>query len=87
LKPPEGHGNVGHSGSTSGFSASFQRFPDDKIDHNPVDEHQRTDRHIVKYGRPFWQKLSIGQGASYIIYLQQLALTLILTNTHHTFDQ
>jgi CubicO group peptidase (beta-lactamase class C family) len=25
-----GHKNIGHSGSTSGFSASFQRFPDDK---------------------------------------------------------
>jgi CubicO group peptidase (beta-lactamase class C family) len=25
----EGRRNVGHSGSTSGFSASFQRFPDD----------------------------------------------------------
>ena len=24
----EGHKNIGHSGSTSGFSASFQRFPD-----------------------------------------------------------
>ena len=26
-----GHTNIGHSGSTSGFSASFQRFPDDKM--------------------------------------------------------
>jgi len=27
----EGHVNIGHGGSTSGFSASFQRFPDDKL--------------------------------------------------------
>jgi D-alanyl-D-alanine carboxypeptidase len=27
----EGHKNIGHSGSTSGFSASLQRFPDDKL--------------------------------------------------------
>ena len=27
----DGHQNIGHSGSTSGFSASFQRFPDDKL--------------------------------------------------------
>ncbi len=27
----EGHKNVGHGGSTSGFSASFQRFPDDRL--------------------------------------------------------
>lgn len=27
----EGHTNVGHSGATSGFSASIQRFPDDKL--------------------------------------------------------
>jgi D-alanyl-D-alanine carboxypeptidase len=27
----DGHNNIGHSGSTSGFSASFQRFPDDKL--------------------------------------------------------
>lgn len=27
----EGHKNVGHGGSTSGFSASLQRFPDDKL--------------------------------------------------------
>jgi CubicO group peptidase (beta-lactamase class C family) len=26
-----GHKNIGHSGSTSGFSASIQRFPDDKL--------------------------------------------------------
>jgi D-alanyl-D-alanine carboxypeptidase len=27
----EGHKNIGHSGSTSGFSATIQRFPDDKV--------------------------------------------------------
>lgn len=27
----EGHKNIGHSGSTSGFSASLQRFPDDHL--------------------------------------------------------
>jgi D-alanyl-D-alanine carboxypeptidase len=27
----QGHKNIGHSGSTSGFSASLQRFPDDKL--------------------------------------------------------
>jgi D-alanyl-D-alanine carboxypeptidase len=27
----EGHRNVGHGGSTSGFNASIQRFPDDKL--------------------------------------------------------
>lgn len=27
----ENHKNIGHSGSTSGFSASFQRFPDNKL--------------------------------------------------------
>ncbi len=27
----QGHKNLGHSGSTSGFSASLQRFPDDKL--------------------------------------------------------
>jgi hypothetical protein len=27
----EGHANIGHGGSTSGFSASNQRFPDDKL--------------------------------------------------------
>ena len=31
LNPLEGRANIGHSGSTSGFSASFQRFPDDKL--------------------------------------------------------
>jgi CubicO group peptidase (beta-lactamase class C family) len=31
LGPYEGHKNIGHSGSTSGFSASLQRFPDDKV--------------------------------------------------------
>jgi D-alanyl-D-alanine carboxypeptidase len=27
----QGHRNIGHGGSTSGFSASIQRFPDDKL--------------------------------------------------------
>ena len=27
----EGHKNIGHGGSTSGFSASLQRFPDDQL--------------------------------------------------------
>ena len=27
----EKHKNIGHGGSTSGFSASIQRFPDDKL--------------------------------------------------------
>jgi len=27
----EGHRNIGHGGSTSGFSASLQRFPDDRL--------------------------------------------------------
>jgi CubicO group peptidase (beta-lactamase class C family) len=31
LDPENGHKNIGHSGSTSGFSASIQRFPDDKV--------------------------------------------------------
>lgn len=31
LSPREGHANIGHSGSTSGFSASLQRFPDDHL--------------------------------------------------------
>ncbi|MFN7140340.1 MAG: serine hydrolase domain-containing protein [Limisphaerales bacterium] len=31
VDPFEGHKNIGHSGSTSGFSASFQRFPDHKM--------------------------------------------------------
>ena len=26
-----GHKNIGHSGSTSGFSASLQRYPEDKL--------------------------------------------------------
>jgi CubicO group peptidase (beta-lactamase class C family) len=30
--PYNGHKNIGHSGSTSGFSASLQRFPDDNVD-------------------------------------------------------
>jgi CubicO group peptidase (beta-lactamase class C family) len=28
LEPWHGHANIGHSGSTSGFSASLQRFPE-----------------------------------------------------------
>jgi D-alanyl-D-alanine carboxypeptidase len=31
LQPLDGHMNIGHSGSTSGFSASLQRFPDDGL--------------------------------------------------------
>jgi CubicO group peptidase (beta-lactamase class C family) len=31
LNPLNGHKNIGHSGSTSGFSASNQRFPDDDL--------------------------------------------------------
>ena len=31
LQPLAGHQNIGHSGSTSGFSASNQRFPDDDL--------------------------------------------------------
>lgn len=31
LDEVEGHKNIGHSGSTSGFSASIQRFPNDKL--------------------------------------------------------
>ncbi len=31
LETVDGHKNIGHSGSTSGFSASNQRFPDDKL--------------------------------------------------------
>ena len=31
IEPVEEHRNVGHGGSTSGFSASIQRFPDDKL--------------------------------------------------------
>src|ERR1019366_6496011 len=27
----EGHKNIGHGGSTSGFNASNQRFPDDRL--------------------------------------------------------
>jgi D-alanyl-D-alanine carboxypeptidase len=27
----QGRRNIGHSGSTSGFSASFQRFPEEKL--------------------------------------------------------
>ncbi len=31
VEPYRDHNNIGHSGSTSGFSASLQRFPDDKL--------------------------------------------------------
>jgi CubicO group peptidase (beta-lactamase class C family) len=31
LDSVEGHRNTGHGGSTSGFSASLQRFPDDHL--------------------------------------------------------
>jgi CubicO group peptidase (beta-lactamase class C family) len=31
LDSVDGHNNIGHGGSTSGFSASIQRFPDDKL--------------------------------------------------------
>ncbi len=31
LEPLQGHQNIGHSGSTSGFSASLQRFPKDGL--------------------------------------------------------
>jgi D-alanyl-D-alanine carboxypeptidase len=31
LETVEGHRNIGHGGSTSGFSASIQRFPGDKL--------------------------------------------------------
>ena len=31
LNPLQGHQNIGHSGSTSGFSASIQRFPGDGL--------------------------------------------------------
>jgi CubicO group peptidase (beta-lactamase class C family) len=31
LDTVEGHKNIGHGGSTSGFSASIQRFPDDRL--------------------------------------------------------
>jgi CubicO group peptidase (beta-lactamase class C family) len=31
LDTVEGHKNIGHSGATSGFSASLQRFPDDHL--------------------------------------------------------
>jgi len=31
IEPLDGHRNIGHGGSTSGFSASIQRFPDDKL--------------------------------------------------------
>jgi D-alanyl-D-alanine carboxypeptidase len=31
IESVEGHKSIGHGGSTSGFSASIQRFPDDKV--------------------------------------------------------
>jgi CubicO group peptidase (beta-lactamase class C family) len=31
IESVEGHKNIGHGGSTSGYSASIQRFPDDKL--------------------------------------------------------
>jgi D-alanyl-D-alanine carboxypeptidase len=31
IESVEGHKNMGHGGSTSGFSASIQRFPDDRL--------------------------------------------------------
>lgn len=31
VTPLQGHKNIGHSGSTSGFSATLQRFPDDEL--------------------------------------------------------
>jgi CubicO group peptidase (beta-lactamase class C family) len=31
LDPLNGHKNIGHGGATSGFSATIQRFPDDKL--------------------------------------------------------
>ena len=31
IEAVEGHRNIGHGGSTSGFSASLQRFPDDRL--------------------------------------------------------
>jgi hypothetical protein len=31
LENYKGHKNIGHGGSTSGFSASYQTFPDDKL--------------------------------------------------------
>ncbi len=31
LDTVEGHRNIGHGGSTSGFSASMQRFPDENL--------------------------------------------------------
>jgi len=31
IETVEGHRNIGHGGSTSGFSASIQRFPEDKL--------------------------------------------------------
>ena len=40
----DGHRNIGHSGSTSGFSASLQRFPDD---HLAVIILTNTDEHVA----------------------------------------
>ena len=31
LNPVQGHRRIGHTGETSGFTASFERFPDDKL--------------------------------------------------------
>ena len=31
IESVEGHRNIGHGGATSGFSASIQRFPGDKL--------------------------------------------------------
>jgi D-alanyl-D-alanine carboxypeptidase len=31
LEPLDGHKNIGHGGATSGFSATIQRFPEDKL--------------------------------------------------------
>ncbi len=31
VTPPQPHPNIGHGGSTSGFSATLQRFPEDKL--------------------------------------------------------
>jgi CubicO group peptidase (beta-lactamase class C family) len=31
LNPYQGHKNIGHSGSTSGFSATLQRYPEDEL--------------------------------------------------------
>ena len=31
LNPIQGHRRIGHTGETSGFNASFERFPDDQL--------------------------------------------------------